>query len=270
MAWFEHGTSRIYYQETGSGDPVLLLPGWSESIEDLAELRKALSTRYRVIAADLPGSGRSEPQPRTYTASYFDDDARSFAALLEHLKTGPAHLIGFSDGGEVALLMAATMPNVARSVVVWGAAGKLQDPGGHLRAVMHDVIDNPIPPMQGFAEGLVAMYGEANARTMTRNLVGAIGEIIEGREGDVSMSKAVNITCPVLIIVGEHDMFVPVPLATEMASRIPGGKVVEATGAGHAVQHDSPDWLAQTILDWLESRQVLPSPANGRRATTGG
>ena len=101
MAWFEHGTSRIYYEEQGTGDPVLVLPGFAGSIEEFAALREALVTAgYRVIAADLPGSGRSEPQPRAYTATYYEDDARSFAALLQHLATGPAHLIGFSDGGD--------------------------------------------------------------------------------------------------------------------------------------------------------------------------
>ncbi len=86
-------------------------------------MRDALvAAGYRVIAADLPGSGRSEPQPRTYTATFYEDDARSFAALLQQLATGPAHLMGFSDGGEISLLMAALTPGVARSVVTWGAA----------------------------------------------------------------------------------------------------------------------------------------------------
>src|SRR5215467_5445160 len=115
MAWFEHGTSRIYYEEQGSGTAVLVLPGFAGSIEEFAALREALvAAGYRVIAADLPGSGRSEPQPRTYTATYFEDDARSFAALLQHLETGPAHMIGFSDGGDISLLMAALMSGVAR------------------------------------------------------------------------------------------------------------------------------------------------------------
>ena len=68
MAWFEHGASRIYYEEQGSGTPVLVLPGFAGSIEEFAALREAIvAAGYRVIAADLPGSGRSEPQPRVRT-----------------------------------------------------------------------------------------------------------------------------------------------------------------------------------------------------------
>src|SRR5687767_2926539 len=201
MSWFEHGTSRIYYEEYGSGDPMLLLPGFSQSFEELSALRAALSASYRVIAADLPGSGRSEPQPRAYTASYFEDDAGSFAALLHYVNAEPAHLIGFSDGGDVALLMAVLSSRAVRSVVTWGAAGCLSDPEGHLRNAMFNIIDHPIPPLQAYSKQLVATYGTANARAMTQNFVGAIGEIIE-RGGDISLSKAGSITCPVLLIAG--------------------------------------------------------------------
>jgi valacyclovir hydrolase len=252
MAWFEHNRSRIYYEEQGSGSPVLLLPGFSQSSDDYSALREAMvAAGYRVIAADLPGSGRSEPQPRAYTATYFEDDARSFAALLQHLATGPAHLMGFSDGGEVSLLMAALMTNTARSVVAWGAAGMLNDPSGQLREAMYNIIDHPVPPLQEYRDFLVATYGEVNARAMTQSEVSALGQIIEQSGGDLSLSKADHITCPVLLIEGEHDMFVPPALATQLAARIGAAEVLIAEGAEHNVYGDRPAWLTQTILDWL-------------------
>jgi valacyclovir hydrolase len=252
MAWFEHGTSRIFYEEQGSGTPVLVLPGFAGSIEEFSALRDALvAAGYRVIAADLPGSGRSEPQPRTYTATFYEEDARSFAALLEHLATGPAHLMGFSDGGDISLLMAALTPAVARSVVTWGAAGVLNDPSGQLRQAMYNVVDHPIPPLQQFRDYLVSTYGEANARAMTQSTVDALSEIIEKRGGDLSLSKAANITCPVLLIAGEHDFFAPPALASQLAAHIRAAEVIEAEGAEHNVYADRPEWLTQTILDWL-------------------
>jgi len=251
MAWFEHNTSRIYYEEQGSGTPVLVLPGFAGSIEEFAALREALvAAGYRVIAADLPGSGRSEPQPRAYTATFFEDDARSFAALLQHQATGPAHLMGFSDGGDISLLMAALMPGVARSVVTWGAVGVLNDPSGQLREAMYNVVDRPIPPLQQFRDYLVATYGEANARAMTQSVVGALSDIIK-EGGELSLSKAGNITCPVLLIAGEHDMFAPPALASELAARIRTAEVLEAEGAEHNVYMDRPECLTQKILDWV-------------------
>lgn len=173
MTWFEHDDSRIYFEEYGDGESLLLLPGFSQSGDDLLALQNALAASYHVIAVDLPGSGRSQPQPRIYTANYYEDDAVSFAALLRKLGAGPTHLIGFSDGGEVALFMAALTPDLARSLVTWGAAGQMSDPDGGLRQVMYNLVDHPIPPLQGYRDFLVGRYGEANARTMTQNLVGA-------------------------------------------------------------------------------------------------
>lgn len=252
MAWFEHNANRIYYENQGSGTPVLLLPGFSQSIEAFLALREALvAAGYRVIAADLPGSGRSEPQPRVYTATYYTDDARAFAALLQHLAVGPTHLIGFSDGGMTSLLMAALTPGVARSVVTWGAAGTISDPGGQLRAAMYNMIDQPIPPLQGLRDYLIATYGEANARAMTQSMIAAKTAIIEQAGGDVSLSKAGNITCPVLLVAGEHDMFAPPALASQLATRISTATVLVAEGAEHNVYDDRPGWLTQAILDWL-------------------
>jgi pimeloyl-ACP methyl ester carboxylesterase len=83
MAWFEHRNSRIYYEDEGSGEPLLLLPGWSGSIGDLLPVRQALAPHYGVIEADPPGSGQSGPHPREYSASYYEDDSYAFLALLE-------------------------------------------------------------------------------------------------------------------------------------------------------------------------------------------
>ena len=251
MAWFEHDTSCIYYEEAGSGTPVLLLPGFAGSIAEFSALREALAAAgHRVIAADLPGSGRSGPQPRSYTATYLEDDARSFSAFLGHLSAGPAHLVGFSDGGEVSVLLAALAPAVARSVVTWGAAGTLSDPDGSLRWTMSNLVDNPIPPLQAFRDELVATYGEANARAMTQSFVGAVSAIIE-RGGDVSVAKAGAIACPVLLIAGEHDPFAPSALVARLAAAIPAAAVLDVEGAGHDIHHSHTEWLTQTILDWV-------------------
>ncbi|HKW23299.1 MAG TPA: alpha/beta hydrolase [Ktedonobacterales bacterium] len=250
MSWFEDGASRIYYEESGAGDPVLLLPGFSDRIEGHVALRRALVPGNRVIAADLPGSGRSGPQPREYTASYLADDARAFADLLRTLNTGPTHLLGFSDGGEVALLMAEQAPDLVRSVMTWGACGTISDPDGQLREVMRTVVDHPIPPMQGYRDYLVATYGEANARAITQNLVKAMDAIIAAG-GDLSAEKAGDIACPALLIAGEYDMFVPRALLDTIAPRLQHGETIVVEGAGHDVHNARPEWFTRTVLDWL-------------------
>jgi valacyclovir hydrolase len=249
MSWFDHGQTRVYYEESGNGDPVLLLPGWGGSIEELTPLRNALAPSFRVIAADLPGSGRSGPQPRTYTPAYYEEDARVFLAMLEALNASPAHLVGFSDGGEYTLLMAALHPNGVRSLATWGAAGALGD-NRAMAGAMSTMIDDPIPPMQEFSEFLKATYGEANARVMTRSLGATLLAMMDAG-GDIGRSRAGSISCPALLITGEHDFLATPALVTDMAGAIPGGQYLEARGASHAVHHEQPEWLTETIAGWL-------------------
>ena len=250
MAWFEKAAVRIHYEESGQGDPVLVVPGWGGSIEELGSLCDALAVNHRVIAVDPPGSGKSGPQPRTYTRTYYQEDSALLLSLLDALDAWPAHLVGFSDGGEYELLMAALSPGVARSLAIWGSAGNLGQ-NLEMAEVMATVIDQPIPPMAEFSEYLKGAYGEANARVMTRSAGTAFRAIMEAG-GDVSRSLAASIACPALLITGEHDFVATPTLVSQMARAIPSGEFQEVPGAGHPVHHERPDWLAQTILDWLE------------------
>jgi len=253
MAWFEHGTSRIYYEEEGSGDPLLLMPGITLSNEDLQHIRQSLTPHFRVIAADPPGSGRSGPQPRAYTASYFEDDARSFLALLDDLRATPAHIVGFSDGGEYALVMAELKPAAVRSIVAWGAAGKAAITPEFIEA-FGQVVDNPIPELAEYSNYLKDTYGEKNARATTQSAAKAFKAILDAG-GDISRHRAGEIVCPALLIAGEHDaLFAPPAVVSELAGAMPYAEFIEVQGADHAVHRDQPDWLAKTIVDWLAKR----------------
>ena len=252
MSWFEEGGSRVYYEEEGSGDPVLLLPGWAGSIEEFADLKSALAPKFRVIAADLPGSGKSGPQPRAYTPSFYHDDARSFLDMLDKIGAAPAHVIGFSDGGEVGLVMAEQRPSSLRSLFAWGAAGQGALSPEMLNA-FHDVVDAPAEGWGEFSAYLKDAYGEDNARSMARSFVDAWRAIIAAG-GDVSRADAHKITCPALLVAGEHDPIAPPAAVSEIAGAIPRGEFVEVGGAGHAIHHEHPDWLTKTATDWLSKQ----------------
>jgi valacyclovir hydrolase len=249
MAWFEHDGSRICYKDAGSGDAILLMPGWSESIEEFADIRPVL-TNFRVIAADLPGSGKSGPQPRAYPATFYHDDARSFLALLNQLGASPAHVVGFSDGGEVGLVMAEQQPGALRSLFAWGAAGRAALSPEMLDA-FSEVVDAPAEGWAEFSQYLKDAYGEANARSMARSFAAAWREIIAAG-GDVSCANASQITCPTLLIAGEHDPIAPPAAVAELAGAIPGGQFLEAKGCGHTVHRDQPEWFVQTLAGWLK------------------
>jgi valacyclovir hydrolase len=250
MAWFERAPVRIRYEEFGSGQPVLLLPGLAGRIEELQTVIDALSAEFRVVAADLPGSGRSEPMPRPYTADYYEDDARTFTSFVREVIGGAAHLVGFSDGGEVALLMAIQDASVACTVAVWGAAGSLPAEQAGMVAAMGDLVDHAPPGMEGFRDYFVHAYGEENARTMTRSWSAAMTDLI-ARGGSLARDRAGEIACPVLLIAGERDELATPDVVRDLAERIPGAQAVIASDAGHGVSWDQPEWLNRTLLEFL-------------------
>jgi len=257
MSWFQYGTFNIYYEEQGTGEPVLLLTGFGDRIEGHTPLRNALAhSGYRVIAADIPGSGRSQPQPRKFPATFYEDDARLFTALLHQLRAEPAHLLGWSTGGDIALLMAALSPALARSIMVWGSAGQILDPTGEKRAIMDNIIDNPIPPLQGYSQYLIATYGADNARATIQSQDAAITEIIDKHGGDISFSKLNSVSCPALLITGQHDFLSPPDLVAQAANRLPNGHLLVAENAGHDVHEARPEWFVQTVVHWLKTGET--------------
>jgi valacyclovir hydrolase len=249
MSWFEHSGHRIYFEESGSGDPALLLPGWGGTIDEFGALRQELQKKYRVIAADVPGSGKSQPQPRTYTPTYYQDDAAVLLAMLDAVGASPAHLVGFSDGGEYELLMAAMKPSAVRSVVTWGAAGTLGT-NVQMADAMSSLVDDPIPPMMEFSAYMKAAYGEVGARVMAQSGAKSFRAIMEAG-GDISRSRASTISAPALLIAGEHDFLATPSLVSDMAKAIPNGEFIEAKGASHPVHHEQSAWLIDTVVNWL-------------------
>jgi pimeloyl-ACP methyl ester carboxylesterase len=138
--------------------------------------------------------------------------------------------------------------------VTWGAAGQVSDPSGELRETFYNVVDNPIPPLQEFSRRIIAMYGRDTARAITQNAMRAVTEIIETRGGDLSLSRADTIKCPVLLIAGEHDAIAPAALLAEMAARIPHARMIEVKEAGHDVHVSHAEWLIATVLEALRQR----------------
>jgi valacyclovir hydrolase len=238
----------VHHEDDGGrGDTVLVLPGWGGSIVDLSRLRQELRTGFRVIAADLPGCGRSSP--REYTPDFYLKDARAFLELLDQLEVDAAHLVGFSDGGETALLMAALAPARVRSVVAWGAAGQIVAPAEGF-GPLERLLDEPTEQLLPLAAYLAEAYGPERARAMAAGWGGALRAIAEAG-GDISRSRAAQISCPVLLVIGSQDPYCPPAVVEEFADALPRGRFLELEHVGHDVHLAAPGLLTPVVLDWL-------------------
>ena len=105
----------MYYEITGSGQPLVLLHGGLGSVEMFAALAPALAQTRQVIAIDLQGHGRTAITDRPMTFEAMADDV---AALVEELELGQVDILGYSLGGGVALQTAIRHPEVVRKLVL--------------------------------------------------------------------------------------------------------------------------------------------------------
>jgi pimeloyl-ACP methyl ester carboxylesterase len=105
-------TQQLFWDQAGSGEPLLLLHGIGSSHDDFAALRPGLEGCYRVLAPDLPGHGHSAPLSSPPTAAAITD---AVTADLDELGVACVHVLGNSLGGRVAIELAAR--GRARSVV---------------------------------------------------------------------------------------------------------------------------------------------------------
>ena len=105
------GGVRTYVEEHGGGDPLLLLHGGFETVDMLPFLTGHLSKHRRVIAPERRGHGRTADQPGPIT---YDLMARDTLAVMDALGVEAADIVGYSDGANIAMLLALAAPDRVR------------------------------------------------------------------------------------------------------------------------------------------------------------
>jgi pimeloyl-ACP methyl ester carboxylesterase len=108
---------KIYYEEYGTGTPLILLEGGMKSIKDFSLCIPDLSKHFRVIAPDDPGQGMSE----MLDTMTYDLLAEYVSKLIDLLKLDSAYVIGWSDGGIAALILSVKRPDKIKKILVSGA-----------------------------------------------------------------------------------------------------------------------------------------------------
>jgi pimeloyl-ACP methyl ester carboxylesterase len=252
----------VYYEILGpsNGDPVVLMHGFLQVGRDLLALANSLTgAGYRVILPDLPGYGRSQPPGRRFThfdQNFYQHDATvmgTFLATLSHTHSDGrrTHILGFSDGGEVALLMPILRPDLCRSVAAWGAIGAYTPQ-------LADYARNTMPHA-AITPSVRARHPGQHVERWQVEWIDAVCAIIDAG-GDVSLTRAGEIACPLLLMVGEHDDLNPVASVQRFveatnAHKRPGERDNRHhvfAGAGHECHYDQPDAFLNVLLAFLK------------------
>lgn len=251
MTTVQVGDQTIYYQTFGPADgpPLLLMHGWLEIGRDLGIVADSLAgAGYRVILPDVAGYGRSTPPGRTYPDDFYPRDARLMAGLLDALGIEKAHIMGFSDGGEIALLIGILRPERCHSVIAWGAVGYYSPSVG-------DYVRNS-PPSK-VTPGQRARHPNQPIDQWAAEWARAFLAIVTAG-GDLSRSRAHEIACPLLLMVGDRDSLNPasdaqdfIAAATHSACTPKVFTVFPDTG--HRIHDERIDAFLEAVLGFLRS-----------------
>ena len=184
---------------------------------------------FPVIGLTLRGYGQSLPKPRDFPPDFYHRDSDDLLALMDALHIPKAHLIGYSDGGEVALVAAGKFPARIASCLTIGAVGNF---GAELRPVFQRVY-----PGDWITPAEKAQHGFSDAAQFTRGWVRATTRMIDAG-GDISLSLAPQITCPLLLMLGEDDALNPQHYGARFVEKVARGRLAMFP-CGHAVQDEA-------------------------------
>lgn len=177
----------LSYTERGMGEPLLLLHGNGESREYFAAQLSYFSGMYRTIALDTRGHGASPRGTAPFTLEQFALDLHGF---MDSMGIARAHILGFSDGGNIALLFALRWPERVRSLVLNGA----------------NLYPSGMQP--GVWLGVELSYLWACVWAWRRARMAARAELfgLMARQPHIAPEQLSQLRVPALVIAGEHDM----------------------------------------------------------------
>ncbi|MGB2605419.1 MAG: alpha/beta hydrolase [Terriglobales bacterium] len=270
MAFVENQGARIYWDEQGHGAPLLLIMGLGYTSHMWHRTRPALSQRYKTIALDNRGVGRSDVPPGPYPIALMASDA---AAVLEAAGAESAHVFGVSMGGMIAQEFALQYPNRVRSLVLGcTAAGGPTAVRADAEATQMLMTRDKMTPEQALEAPVPFIYDSTTPRQRIDEDLAirrpwlprpeAYTAQLQGIISWESYSRLSGVTAPTLVIHGENDRLVPPGNGKLIAQRIPGAKLVMIPHASHLFTTDQPEAAQHAILEFLNQRTGSASSAD--------
>jgi 3-oxoadipate enol-lactonase len=253
----------LFYAESGSGPPLLLIPGLSGNGLDFASLSPALEPHFRVIAMDIRGSGRSAAPPGPYTVQLMAEDA---AGLLDHLGIDRAHVLGFSLGASIAQELAIGDPERVDHLVLLGGTARADpitfDPWLTLFLQAYERDLDPVgfqlwllgwlltPAFMTQLDLVAAALAGAADDPYRASAQGVAAQVAAARTHD-TLDRLGKITAPTLVLVGAQDIVLPPAYSQTLAARIPGATLQMIDPGGHAVFAEYTAPTAEALLTFL-------------------
>ncbi|MEO6054665.1 MAG: alpha/beta hydrolase [Chthoniobacterales bacterium] len=253
----------LYYEQEGSGKPLVLIAGYTNHLNQWALLRPELAKHYQLLLFDNRGAGRSESPDTPYSLEQMADDT---AALIRFLGLEKPHIFGRSMGSGIAQTLAVKHSSLIDKLI-------LNNPLIQLNPVMKQAFRWLLTlrktglPIDLLTEGAMPwlfsnefMANPQNIKTvamLAKNdpyLQSIIGQSrqLEALTAFNSRPWFSKITASTLIIAGNEDICTPLKDSEELADGISGSKLIILPGMAHATPIEAPEEICRYTLDFLQ------------------
>ena len=266
----------VRYRVSGAGDPVVALHGIGRSLDDFADQHELL-TDFRLYSADLAGFGGSDPLPGRSTLPALADFVADFVDVVGESR--PAHLVGNSLGGAVAMLLALRHPDRVRSLVLVNSAGFGREVTIALRILALRPLGRLLlrPSREASRRSERAIFRDASFVTeeriarhleMSRRPPGArvllelsrsLGSFggVRRQWRDAVVTATAARAVPTLVVWGSHDLVLPAAHLEAAKLLLPHARTHLFTDTGHMPQIERAAEFAQLVRDFWQA----PDPA---------
>ena len=242
---YERDGLTLAYSIVGDGpQPIVFVHGATATGEfEWGALAAGLGSGYRSILPDIRGHGRSDVASAAHTGEAVCSDLRH---LIDHLELDRPHVVGFSYGAEIALMLEVSAPGTVRSLVLISpGTGRPSD----YRAPRLEHLYRTWP----FA--LRRLHEAKHGPEHWRQLVTALHEDSVGRP-ELSDDALAAIVCPVLLLAGDSDESTRQEQGRRFAELNERARFVPIVGAGHSAHQTCPDTVRGVICDFLDEVEL--------------
>lgn len=256
---------KIYWEEEGRGDPILLIMGLGYPAIAWYRTRPVLVKQFRTILFDNRGVGRSEMPPGPYPIPLMASDA---LAVLDAAGVETAHVFGISMGGMIAQEFALQYPGRVRSLILGcTAAGGPMAVRAEAEATQMLLARGSMTREEAARAAIPFIYDPGTAQNLIEEDMemrrpwfphpDAYNAQLQGILAWEAYSRLSNISAPTLVLHGESDRLVRAGNGKLIAEKIPGAKLVMIPHASHIFSTDQPEAAHQAILQFLRKAVMV-------------
>lgn len=235
--------TNIYFEEYGSGMPLLLFHGGFGSIHDFQQVIPELSKHFRVIALDSPGHGRSE-QADTLS---FDLMTDYFSNMIDQFNLDSVYIIGYSDGGITGLLLAAKRPDKVKKIIASGVNSRME--GINSDVLQYLKLINPTFIETYQKEWLVDYQSKSPEKDKWKKYITDMARMYS-ENVLIPEQTLSNIKAKVLFVFGDRDV-IKLEHGIELYRTIGGSKFCVLPNTPHEVFSENPELITKIGIEFL-------------------